>query len=147
MPEVLIDRLLSTAKTIAIVGVSNKPERDSYKVADYLQAHGYKILAVNPLQEGTTILGEPCYPSLAAAQQATGLHIDIVDCFRKSEDIPAIVADSIAIRAGAIWMQLSISNESAASSAREAGLEVVMDRCTKIEHKRLNQFDDKNNPE
>ncbi|MFA9274265.1 MAG: CoA-binding protein [Candidatus Aquirickettsiella gammari] len=137
MSEDLINHLLNTSKTIAIVGISNKPERDSYKVAAYLQQHGYKILAVNPLQTGSTILGEPCYPSLEAAQQDSGLHIDIVDCFRKSEDIPAIVAEAIAVKAGAIWMQLSIVNESAASKAQAAGLEVVMDRCTKIEHKRL----------
>jgi predicted CoA-binding protein len=140
MSEDLINHLLNASKTIAIVGISNKPERDSYKVAAYLQQHGYKILAVNPLQAGNTILGELCYPSLEAAQQASGLHIDIVDCFRKSEDIPAIVAEAIAVKAGAIWMQLSIVNESAESKAQTAGLEVVMDRCTKIEHKRLHNI-------
>lgn len=140
MSEALIDRLLNTAKTIAIVGISNKPERDSYKVADYLQQHGYTILAVNPLQAGTTILGLPCYPSLAAAQQESGLHIDIVDCFRKSEDIPAILNEAIMVQAGAIWMQLGIINETVANEAQQAGLSVVMDRCTKIEHKRLHQI-------
>lgn len=132
----VIDRLLSTAKTIAIVGLSNKPERDSLKVAHYLQEHGYRILAVNPVLAGTEIAGEMCYSSLLAAQQATGLEIDIVDCFRKAEDIPSIVAEAIAVKAKAIWMQLEIVNEDAASTARRAGLEVVMDRCTKIEHKR-----------
>lgn len=140
MSEVLIDRLLNTAKTIAIVGISDKPERDSYKVADYLQKHGYKILAVNPLQAGNTILGEPCYPSLEVAQQQTGLSIDIVDCFRKSADIPAILAEAIAVKAAAIWMQLSIVNEAVAIAAQDAGLEVVMDKCTKIEHKRLHNI-------
>lgn len=140
MSEVLIDHLLNTAKTIAIVGISNKPERDSYKVADYLQKHGYKILAVNPLQAGNTILGELCYPSLEVAQQHTGLSIDIVDCFRKSEDIPAILVEAIAVKAAAIWMQLSIVNEAVASAAQDAGLEVVMDKCTKIEHKRLHNI-------
>nr|WP_314858596.1 CoA-binding protein [uncultured Undibacterium sp.] len=140
MSEVLIDHLLNTAKTIAIVGISNKPERDSYKVAEYLQEHGYKVLAVNPLQAGKTILGETCYASLSEAQQQAGLHIDIVDCFRKSEDIPTIVDEAIAIKAGAVWMQLSIVNEAAAEQALAAGLQIVMDKCTKIEHKRLHHI-------
>ena len=140
MSEILIDHLLNTAKTIAIVGISNKPERDSYKVAQYLQEHGYKVLAVNPLQAGNTILGEICYASLSEAQQHSGLSIDIVDCFRKSEDIPEIVQEAIAIKAGAVWMQLDIVNEAAAEQAQAAGLQVVMDKCTKIEHKRLHQI-------
>lgn len=140
MSEDLINHLLNTAKTIAIVGISNKPERDSYKVAAYLQQHGYKILAINPLQAGNTILGEPCYPSLETAQQQTGLRIDLVDCFRKSEDIPAILTEAIAVKAAALWMQLGIVNEAAASEARIAGLDVVMDKCTKIEHKRLHNI-------
>ncbi len=142
MTEQLIDDLLNTAKTIAIVGISNKPERDSYKVAEYLQKHGYKILAVNPLQEGNLILGEVCYPNLQVAQQQSNAMIDIVDCFRKSEDIPTIVDEAISVKAGAIWMQLSIINEQAADSARQAGLQVVMDRCTKIEHKRLHNINE-----
>lgn len=140
MSEVLIDHLLNTAKTIAIVGISNKPERDSYKVAQYLQEHDYKVLAVNPLQAGHTILGETCYASLSEAQQHSGLNIDIVNCFRKSEDIPEIVHEAIAIKAGAIWMQLGIVNEAAAKQAQTAGLHVIMDKCTKIEHKRLHQI-------
>ena len=140
MTNELIDDLLKTAKTIAIVGISDKPERDSYKVAEYLQSHGYKILAVNPLQAGNIILGEHCYPSLARAKQETGLKIDIVDCFRKSEDIPAILSEAIAVEAGAIWMQLGIENTDAAEIAMQAGLHVVMNRCTKIEHKRLHQI-------
>lgn len=132
----VIDHLLSTAKTIAIVGLSNKPERDSFKVAQYLQMNGYRILAVNPVLAGTEILGEVCYASLQAAQQATDLEIDIVDCFRKAEDIPVIVEEAIALKAKAIWMQLGIANELAANAAARAGLDVVMDKCTKIEHKR-----------
>lgn len=135
-----IDDLLGTAKTIAIVGISNKPERDSYKVAEYLQKHGYKIVAVNPHQAGNTILGEHCYPSLEEAQRQTSLSIDIVDCFRKSEDIPAILTEAVAVKAAALWMQLGIVNETAANQARAAGLEVVMDKCTKIEHKRLHNI-------
>lgn len=140
MTEQLIDEILSTAKTIAIVGISNKPERDSYKVAEYLQKHGYKIVAVNPQQEGNLILGEVCYPNLQIAQQHSHAKIDIVDCFRKSADIPAIVDEAIAVKAGAVWMQLSIVNEQAAEIAQQAGLRVVMDRCTKIEHKRMHNI-------
>ncbi len=140
MTNELIDDLLKTAKTIAIVGISDKPERDSYKVAEYLQSHGYKILAINPLQAGNIILGEQCYPSLAQAKQETGLKIDIVDCFRKSEDIPVILNEAITVEAGAIWMQLGIENADAAETAMQAGLPVVMNRCTKIEHKRLHQI-------
>ena len=140
MTNELIDDLLKMAKTIAIVGISNKPERDSYKVAEYLQSHGYKILAINPLQAGNIILGEHCYSSLAQAKQETGLKIDIVDCFRKSEDIPVILNEAITVEAGAIWMQLGIENADAAETAMQAGLPVVMNRCTKIEHKRLHQI-------
>lgn len=135
--DTVIAQLFNTAKTIAVVGISNKPDRDSYQVAQYLQEHGYRVLAINPMQTGNHILGEPCYASLAEAQAATGLHVDIVDCFRKGEDIPPIVEEAIAIGAGAIWMQLGIVNEAAAQRALEAGLQVVMDLCTKIEHRRL----------
>lgn len=137
---ITIDDVLTQAKTIAIVGISNKPERDSYKVAAYLQEHGYRILAINPLQEGNLILGEHCYPTLRAASEATYLAIDIVDCFRKAEDIPDIVEEAIAINAHAIWMQLEIENQDAALRANKAGLKVVMNRCTKIEHKRLHKI-------
>ncbi|MDP3785760.1 MAG: CoA-binding protein [Undibacterium sp.] len=133
----MIARLLNTAKTIAIVGISNKPDRDSYQVAQYLQEHGYRVIAINPLQMGNQILGEACYASLIEAKAATGLHIDIVDCFRKAEDIPPIVEDAIASGAGAVWMQIGIINENAAQRARDAGLQVVMDLCTKVEHRRL----------
>lgn len=137
--QALIAQLLRTAKTIAIVGISNKPDRDSYQVAQYLQEHGYRVIAINPMQAGKLILGEACYASLAQAQAATGLHVDIVDCFRKAEDIPPIVEEAILTGAGAVWMQLGIFNEAAAKHAREAGLLVVMDLCTKIEHRRLIQ--------
>ncbi len=137
--KTLIARLLDTAKTIAIVGISNNPDRDSYQVAQYLQEHGYRVLAVNPMQTGNHILGEPCYASLTEAKAATGLRVDIVDCFRKAEDIPPIVEEAIATGAGAIWMQLGIVNETAAAKARETGLQVVMNLCTKIEHRRVSQ--------
>lgn len=140
MSEILIDQLLNTAKTIAIVGISNKPERDSFKVAQFLQEHGYRILAVNPLQAGSSILGVTCYANLTEARQGSGCLIDIVDCFRKAEDIPAIVSEAIAIGAKSVWMQLGITNEIAAEQAKSAGLDVVMDRCTKIEFKRLHNI-------
>lgn len=135
--DIEIDQLLQQARTIAIVGLSNKPERDSYKVAMYLMEHGYQVLGVNPILAGTEILGQTCYASLQEAVDKTGLTIDIVDCFRKVEEIPAIVEAAIAVKAGAIWMQLEIINERAAAMAKAAQMQVVMDRCTKIEHKRL----------
>lgn len=135
-----IDDLLNRAKTIAIVGMSNKPERDSFKVAQYLKEHGYHILAINPILQGQTILDELCYASLSEAKQRSGMEIDIVDCFRKAEDIPNIVTEAIAVGAKAVWMQLEITNEDAAAQARAASLAVVMNRCTKIEHKRLHNI-------
>lgn len=135
-----IDDLLNQAKTIAIVGMSNKPERDSFKVAQYLKEHGYHILAINPILQGQTILDELCYASLSEAKQRSGMEIDIVDCFRKAEDIPNIVTEAIAVGAKAVWMQLEITNEDAAAQARAASLAVVMNRCTKIEHKRLHNI-------
>ncbi len=137
-----IDDLLSQAKIIAIFGISNKPERDSFKVAQYLKEHGYHILAINPLLQGQTILGEPCYASLNEAKQQSGMEIDIVDCFRKADDIPPIVSEAITVGAKAVWMQLEITNEDAAAQARSAGLAIVMNRCTKIEHKRLHKITD-----
>lgn len=132
-----IDQILQQARTIAIVGLSNKAERDSYKVAMYLMEHGYQVVGINPLLAGTEILGQTCYASLKEAVDTTGLKLDIVDCFRKTEEITAIVEAAISIGAGAIWMQLEIVNEDAAKLAHDAGMNVVMDRCTKIEHKRL----------
>ena len=122
---------------IAVVGLSNRHDRPSYEVSAYMQQQGYRIIAVNPMYSDQLILGEPCYPSLTAAAQAlsaSGLRIDIVDCFRRAEDIPEVVDDAIAIGATCVWMQLGISNEAAAAHAQAAGLLVVMDRCIKTEH-------------
>ncbi len=122
---------------IAVVGLSNRPERASYEVAAYMQAAGYRVLAVNPMYAGQTILGEYCHASLeqaSAALAAESLRISIVDCFRKSADIPPVVEDAIAVGADCVWMQLDIAHEQAAARARAAGLTVVMDRCIKIEH-------------
>jgi len=136
-----IAQILKDSKTIAIVGLSNKPERASFGVAEYLQQQGYRIIPVNPAYEGQDILGERVYADLQAAADALaagGTRIDIVDCFRKSEDIPPLARDAIAIRAGCLWMQLEIENQAAADLARAAGLDVVMNHCLKIEHRALN---------
>ena len=135
-----IPQILQDSKTIAIVGLSNKPERASFGVAEYLQQQGYRILPVNPQYAGDEILGERVHASLQEAADAlapSGQRIDIVDCFRKSEDIPPLARDAIAIRAGCLWMQLEIENQAAADLARAAGLDVVMNHCLKIEHRKL----------
>jgi len=135
-----IPQILNDSKTIAVVGLSNKPDRASYGVAEYLQGQGYRILPVNPAYAGEEILGEKVYASLQEAADAmapSGTRIDIVDCFRKSEDIPPLARDAIAIRAGCLWMQLEIENQAAADLARAAGLDVVMNHCLKIEHRKL----------
>jgi hypothetical protein len=136
-----IAQILQDSKTIAVVGLSNKPERASFGVADYLQGQGYRILHVNPAYAGEEILGERVYGTLQEAADAlapSGQRIDIVDCFRKSEDIPPLARDAIAVRAGCLWMQLEIENQAAADLARAAGLDVVMNHCLKIEHRKLN---------
>lgn len=123
--------LMRDAKTIAVVGVSSRPERDSHDVARYLLEHGYTVYMVNPTEQ--EVLGRPVYASVSELPEA----VDIVDIFRRPEHVGPIVADAIAAGAKAVWMQLGIVNEAAAAEARAAGLEVVMDRCTKIEHRRL----------
>lgn len=137
-----ISQILLDSKTIAIVGMSNKPERASHEVGAYLQDNGYRVLPVNPSCAGETVLGETVYATLqeaADAAAASGQRIDIVDCFRKSEDIPPIARDAIAVRAGCLWMQLEIENQAAADLARAAGLDVVMNHCIKIEHRSLQE--------
>jgi len=131
-------QILGTCRTLAVVGLSPQWHRPSFFAAKYMQAHGYRIVPVNPgAQE---ILGERCWPSLTAAAEglrAQGVRIDMVDCFRRSEDIPPIAQEAIDIGARCLWLQLGVVNEAAAARARAAGLEVVMDRCVKIEHARL----------
>ena len=134
--------ILTHCRTLAVVGLSPQWHRPSYFAAKYMQAHGYRIVPVNPLvaREGGQILGETAYASVADAAQALaarGERIDMVDCFRKSEDIPPLAGEAIAIGARCLWLQLGVINEAAAAQAREAGLEVVMDRCVKIEHARF----------
>jgi uncharacterized protein len=131
-------RILATCKTIAVVGLSPQWHRPSFFAAKYMQGHGYRIVPVNP--GATEILGERCYASVTEAAQALaaqGQKIDMVDCFRKSEDIPPIADEAIAIGARCLWMQIGVVNEAAAAKARAAGLDVVMNRCVKIEHARL----------
>jgi len=127
-PSEKIKTILERYKRVAIVGLSPKPERDSHKVAKYLKDNGYRIVPVNPGQK--EILGERCYPNL----KAIPFLIEVVDIFRKPEAIPPVVDDAIAIGAKVVWMQLGLTHNQAADKARKAGLEVVMDKCIKIEH-------------
>jgi predicted CoA-binding protein len=124
-------RILKETKTIAVVGLSANWWRPSYFAAKYLQDHGYRVIPVNPQYQ--EVLGEKCYPSL----RDVPLEVDVVDCFRKSEEIPDLADEAIAIGAKVLWMQLGVINDAAAQKASQAGLEVVMDRCMKIEHGRL----------
>lgn len=124
--------VLRHCRTVAVVGLSPKPHRDSYQVARYMQARGWRIVPVNPMAAGQTILGEPVYPSLTEA--ARHERIELVNCFRNSADIPPIVDEAIAIGALAVWMQLGVEHEAAAEQARQAGLRVVQNRCLKIDH-------------
>lgn len=123
--------LIRDAKTIAVVGVSSRPDRPSNEVAKYLIDHGYEVYLVNPTE--TEIFGLPVYDSVRDLPKP----VDIVDIFRRPADVPPVVDDAVAAGAKVVWMQLEIVNEAAAEVARAAGLEVVMDRCTKIEHERL----------
>jgi predicted CoA-binding protein len=123
--------LMRDAKTIAVVGVSSNPTRPSNEVALYLQEHGFTVYMVNPRE--TEVLGQPAYGSVKELPEP----VDIVDIFRRSPDVPPVVDDAIAAGAKAVWMQLDIVHEDAATKARAAGLEVVMDKCTKIEHRNL----------
>jgi uncharacterized protein len=131
-PVVDIPALLRGAHTVAVVGVSPAPDRDSHRVARYLTEHGYRVIPVNPGVEA--MFGERCYPDLASIPADTP--IDIVDIFRRVEFIPAIVDQAIARRAGAVWMQLGLVDPTSARRARSAGLTVVMDLCIKVEHAR-----------
>jgi uncharacterized protein len=125
-----INRLLNEARTIAVVGISNKPHRDSYRVSHYMQQAGYRIIPVNPVLKGQEVLGETVVESLKDIQAP----IDIVNVFRRAELVGPVVDEAIAVGARAVWIQLGIVNEAAAQKAREAGLEVVMDRCIMVDH-------------
>ena len=123
-----ITRILQDYRVVAVVGLSNDPSRPSYRVAQYLQEHGYRIIPVNPgCQE---ILGEKCYATL----RDIPVPVEVVDIFRKVDAVPGIVADAIAVGAKVVWMQLGLEEPDSARRARQAGLQVVMDHCMKIEH-------------
>ncbi|SRR6266550_2440829 len=128
-PEVdVADRILTSARTIAVVGLSDNPRRPSYGVARYLQRAGYRIIPVNPNLD--QVLGERAYPDLREIPQP----VDVVDVFRRSEFVGPIVDDAIAIKAGAVWLQDGVIDEAAAARARDAGLDVVMDDCMMRRH-------------
>ena len=124
-------RILREARVLAVVGLSAEWHRPSYFAAKYMQEHGYRVIPVNPMYE--EVLGEKCYKRLADIPDK----VDIVDCFRKSGEIPSLADDAIAIGAKVLWMQLGVTNAGARAKAEAAGLEVVEDRCVKIEHARL----------
>ena len=126
-----IRRILRRSKTLAVVGLSAQWHRPSYFAAKYMQEHGYRIIPVNPGYD--SILGEKCYKSL----RDIPVPVDVVDCFRKSVEIPALAEDAIAIGAKVLWMQLGVQNDAARARAEAAGLEVVDNRCVKIEHGRF----------
>ncbi|MBI4644453.1 MAG: CoA-binding protein [Deltaproteobacteria bacterium] len=131
-PQVIAE-IINNYREVAVVGLSTDPGRPSYRVAEYLQQHGFRIIPVNPgCQE---ILGEKCYPSL----RDIPFPIEVVDIFRKVEAIPAIVEEAIQVGAKAVWMQLDLVEPESAQKARDAGLQVVMDRCLKVEHARIKQ--------
>ncbi|MTJ79890.1 MAG: CoA-binding protein [Telmatospirillum sp.] len=125
--------ILSSVKTIALVGASANETRPSHKVMTYLQGKGYRVIPVNPGLAGQTLLGETVAGSLAEI----GLPVDMVDIFRASDAVPGIVDEAIAIKARVVWMQLDVRHDEAARRAGAAGIEVIMDRCPKIELERL----------
>jgi predicted CoA-binding protein len=129
-----IASILSIYRHIAIVGLSNKPERASNAVARYMIHAGYTVYAVNPSID--RVLGLECWPSLLSIPEEKRALIDIVVIFRKPQDVPPVVDEAIAIGSKVVWMQLGITNEAAAEKARNAGLRVVQNRCISVEHQR-----------
>ncbi len=126
-----IAEILKKYKTIAVVGLSPKPSRPSNKVASYMLDAGYTIIPVNPGQ--IEILGRKCYPNLASVP----VPVDVVNIFRRAEDVLPITDDAVKMKASVVWMQMGIVNEEAAARARSAGLIVVMDRCIKVDHENM----------
>lgn len=123
--------LLKKSKVVAVVGASDKPERPSHQIAAYLLSAGYTMIPVNPGKK--EILGRTCYPDL----KSIPVHVDIVDIFRNSADVPPIVDEAIAVKAGAVWMQSGVSHPEAAKKASAAGLAVLQDRCIMTAHRLL----------
>lgn len=126
-----VKQLLNQAKRIAVVGLSDKPYRDSYRVAEYLQEQGYKIIPVNP--EIGEVLGCKAYPDLASVP----VPVDVVDVFRRSDAVPEVAEDAVKIKAKALWMQIGVQSQKASELARENGMLVVQNACLKVEHHRL----------
>ena len=135
MDDEALRELFRRARTIAVVGMSGNPDRDSYEVGAYLKAHGYRVIPVNPAL--TEALGERAYPSLAAIPPET--KVDVVDVFRRSEAVPAIVDEALARspRPRVLWLQLTVRHPGSGPRLTEAGLEFVQDRCLMSEHRRL----------
>ena len=136
MPETQTDTLrhiLSTCRTIAVVGLSPKPHRDSFDVARHMQAKGWRIIPINP--NATEILGETAYPTLTEA--ARHVKIDLVNVFRNSDDVPPVVTEAIAIGAKAVWLQLGIEHAQAAAEAQSAGLALIQNKCLMVEQARF----------
>lgn len=127
----LLRKALGDAKVIAMVGLSDKPHRPSYFAGKYMIEHGYTVIPVNPMCD--EILGQRCYPSIADLPGP----VDMVDCFRRSEEMPELAKQAVGIGARYFWMQLAIISDEAKLIASNAGMEVIMDRCVKIEHARL----------
>lgn len=128
-----IPTILHNYKHIAVVGLSEKPHRASYSVSAYMQAQGYDIIPVNPRYAGKTILGKKVYASLSEAK-AAGEPIEIVDVFRRSEDVPPVANEAIEVGGKVLWLQLGIENDLSAERAKASGLEIVQDKCIKIEY-------------
>ncbi len=124
-------QLLQETKTIAVVGLSNKPDRPSYGVAKYMQAHGYKIIPVNPTC--SEILGETCYPDLSSIP----VPVDMVNVFRKSEDCLEVAQEAVKIGAKSLWLQMGIINQEALDHASSHGLTGIMNKCLMVEHRNL----------
>ena len=129
--DTVMKEILLSARTIASVGLSSNPQKESYGIAFYLKDQGYRIIPVNPT--AAEVFGEKSYPDLESVPEK----IDVVQVFRKPEDVPPVVDEAIKVGAKVVWMQEGIVNEGAAQKAREAGLQVVMDACMRATHRRL----------
>lgn len=129
------EKILNSSHVVAIVGLSPNPDRPSYIVASYLKEQGYKIIPVNPKER--EILSEVCYPDLISIPKP----VDVVDIFRRSEEVVPIVEEAIKIGAKAVWLQEGVINKPAAAQAKEAGMLVVMDKCMRKEHQRLRDIE------
>jgi uncharacterized protein len=132
-PDDVLRQILDRARTIAVVGLSDKPERDSNEIARYLQGQGYRIVPVNPML--SEVLGEPAYPTVGAIPSE--VRVDVVDIFRRPEQVPPIVEEAVARGVPVVWMQSGISNPEASARGRAAGATVVEDLCIMVQHRRL----------